>query len=376
MSQDKRDYYEVLGVDRGADDKTIKSAYRKLALQHHPDKNPGDKDAEEKFKEASEAYAVLSDAEKRATFDRFGHQGLGGQGFDPFAGFGFGAGGIGDLFSEVFGEFLGGGRGRGRRGRGSRGSDLRYNLSLSFEEAAFGVTKEIRYPRQEPCETCAGSGAKPGTGPTTCRSCGGAGEVRLTQGFFTVARPCTSCSGRGQVIQDPCTSCAGRGLVDHEHEVSIEVPAGVDEGNRIRHPGEGEPGMHGGPPGDLYVVLHIEAHPLFVRDEVDVICELPLSITQAALGARLQVPTLDGKVELKIPEGTQTGKVFRLRGKGIPVLQRQGRGDQLVRVVVETPTNLSDEQRELLGRFAELAGENSAPRSKGFFDKVRELFDA
>jgi molecular chaperone DnaJ len=373
MSQSKRDYYEVLGVERGADEKTLKSAYRKLALKHHPDKNPGDKEAEEKFKEASEAYAVLSDADKRATYDRFGHQGLGAQGVDPFAGFGFGNAGFGDFFNEVFGEFFGGGR--GRRGQGSRGADLRYNLSLRFEEAAFGTTKEIHFPRQERCDTCDGSGARPGTGPTVCRACGGAGEVRLTQGFFTVARPCTSCSGRGQVIQDPCKACGGRGVVDREHTTTIEIPPGVDEGNRIRHPGEGEPGQHGGPPGDLYVVLHVEPHPLFVRDDVDVICELPLSISQAALGARLDVPTLDGKVELKIPEGTQTGKVFRLRGKGIPVLQRQGRGDQLVRVVVETPTNLCDEQRRLLERFAELAGENCEPRSKGFFDKVRELFD-
>lgn len=377
MSEEKRDYYEVLGVPREADERTIKSAYRKLALQFHPDKNPGDKQAEENFKEASEAYAVLSDAEKRSTYDRFGHQGLGGQGFDPFSGFGFGGGGgdgFSDFFSQVFGDFFG--AGGGRRGGGQRGSDLRYNLSLSFEEAAFGCKKTISFPRMQSCESCEGSGAAPGTSAATCSACGGAGQVRLTQGFFSVARPCTTCGGTGHVIPNPCTSCKGRGRTEQQVEIEVEVPAGVDTGTRIRHTGEGEAGAQGGRPGDLFVVVNIDEHPIFVREGVDVICEIPISFAQAALGAKLPVPTLDGKVEFKLPAGTQTHKVFRLRGKGIPHLRHKDhRGDQLVQVVVETPSKLNKEQRELLEKFAEISGEDSAPRSKGFFDKVKDLLD-
>jgi len=371
MDEQKRDYYEVLGVERDVDERALKSAYRKLALQFHPDKNPGDKEAEERFKEASEAYAVLSDSDKRSTYDRFGHQGLGGAGFDPFAGFG-GFGGFGDLFGEVFSDFFGG---RGGRSRGMRGSDLRYNLKISFEEAAFGVDKELEIPRLQRCGTCEGSGAAVGSSPQTCSACNGMGEVRLTQGFFSIARPCPQCGGRGQVIRDPCGDCQGQGRVEVEHKVKVEIPAGVSEATRIRLAGEGEAGSQGGPPGDLFIVLTVEPHPIFERDEYDILCELPVSFSQAALGAEIEVPTLHGKVELKIPAGTQSHTQMRLRGKGVPLLNRQGRGDQIVLVVVETPSKLSAEQRQLLERFAEISGDGHSPRHKGFFDKVRELFD-
>lgn len=376
MSDEKRDYYEVLGVERNAGERDIKSAYRKLAMKFHPDKNPGDKAAEEKFKEASEAYAVLSDQEKRATYDRFGHQGLGGAGFDPFAGFGFGGADLGDFFNQVFGDFFGGSGGRGRgHGRGQRGSDLRYNLTIEFRDAAFGCKKDLTIPRLEPCETCNGSGAKPGTSAQACRSCNGLGEVRLTQGFFSIVRPCPTCSGSGRTIANPCSECNGRGRREVSRNLVVEIPAGVGDGTRIRMAGAGEPGMQGGPAGDLFVVLSVEPHPIFVRDEYDVICELPISFPQAALGTELQVPTLDGMEPLKIAAGTQTGKVIKLRGKGVPVLHRDRRGDQLVRVVVETPTKLNAEQRALLEKFAEISGDTVSPASKSFFDKVRELFN-
>ncbi|MBN2362201.1 MAG: molecular chaperone DnaJ [Deltaproteobacteria bacterium] len=374
MSDEKRDYYEVLGVDRSAGEREIKSAYRKLALRYHPDKNPGDKTAEEKFKEASEAYAVLADPDKRATYDRFGHQGLGGANFDPFAGFGFGGADFGDFFNQVFGEFFGGGRGRGR-GRGQRGSDLRYNLTIEFKEAAFGCKKELTIPRLEPCEACGGSGAKAGTSPQTCPSCNGLGEVRLTQGFFSIVRPCPSCGGSGRHIATPCPECAGRGRREVTRTLVVDIPAGVSDATRIRMSGAGEPGLQGGPPGDLFVVLAVEPHPIFERDDNDVVCELPISFPQAALGAELQVPTLDGMEPIKIPAGTQNGKVIKLRGKGVPMLHRDRRGDQLVRVVVETPTKLNAEQRALLEKFAEISGDAISPASKSFFDKVRELFE-
>jgi molecular chaperone DnaJ len=361
----KRDYYEVLGVERTVAPQELKSAYRKVALQFHPDRNQGDKEAEDKFKEASEAYEVLSDPEKRSKYDRFGHQG------NTFDG-GFSSANINDIFGDIFGEIFGGGRQRGRGGR-ARGSDLRYNLEISFEEAAFGVEVKVKIPRPKKCEPCQGSGSKDGQ-VRTCGTCGGTGELRFTQGFFAVSRPCTQCGGVGKQITDPCTKCRGSGRTESESELSVKIPGGVDTGTRVRLGGEGEPGEQGGPPGDLYVVVHVREHPLFVREEYEVLCEVPISFTQAALGAQIDVPTLDGKVKMKIPEGTQTGKVFRLRGKGIPHLHSGGRGDQHVRVVVETPTELSGKQRELLEKLSETAGEASHPASKSFFEKVRQLF--
>jgi molecular chaperone DnaJ len=366
----KRDYYEVLGVERSADDQAIKSAYRRLAHQFHPDKNPGNKGAEDRFKEASEAYEVLSDPDKRARYDRFGH--ANGTGFEDF-GFGGAAGAsINDIFGDIFGEMFGGG-GRRTRGR-TRGSDLRYHLEIGFEEAAFGTTARITVPRAAMCETCKGSGAKPGTGPRTCPTCGGSGEIRLTQGFFSIARTCHHCQGTGRVIVDRCDDCGGAGAKRQEATVEVKVPPGVDTGTRLKLGGEGEPApVPGGSPGDLYVVVQVREHPVFRREDTEVLCEMPISFTQAALGTTIEVPTLDGPAKLKIPGGTQTGKVFRMKGKGIPALQGGGRGDQHVRVFVETPTHLSREQRELLERFAELSGEETNPQTKTFWEKVAEL---
>jgi molecular chaperone DnaJ len=370
MSSEKRDYYQVLGVPRDAAEPEIKSAYRKLAHQFHPDKNPGDKQAEERFKEASEAYEVLSDPEKRARYDRFGHRNIA----DPFEGFGFGGAAgaaINDIFGDIFGEVFGG---RGRGGRG-RGADLRYHLELSFEEAAFGTAARIEIPRPKPCEKCRGTGAKPGTGPSPCRTCGGTGEIRLTQGFFSIARTCHACGGAGRVIVDRCGDCGGNGATRDKAKVEVKVPPGVDTGTRLKLTGEGEPGpAPGAPPGDLYVVVQVREHPIFSRQENEVVCQVPLSMTQAALGAQIDVPTLDGPVKMKVPAGTQTGKVFRLKGKGIPDLGGRGRGDQHVRVVVETPTHLSKEQKELLERFAEVSGDGTSPQTDSFWKQVAELF--
>lgn len=364
----KRDYYEVLGVGRDADEQTLKTAYRRLAHKYHPDKNPGSKEAEDLFKEASEAYSVLSDADKRARYDRFGHQN--GPGFDDF---GFAAGAtINDIFGDIFGEVFGGGA-RRQRGR-SRGSDLRYHLEIGFEEAAFGTSARITIPRSRPCEPCKGSGAKAGTSPRTCPTCGGAGEIRLTQGFFSIARTCHHCGGTGRVIVEKCPSCGGAGATRDEATVEVKIPAGVDTGTRLKLAGEGEPApAGGGVPGDLYVVLQVREHPIFRREETEILCEMPISFSQAALGAQIDVPTLDGPVKLKIPAGTQTGKVFRLKGKGIPSLQGGGRGDEHVRVNVETPTHLTKEQRELLARFAELSGEETNPQARSFWEKVGDL---
>lgn len=369
MAANKRDYYEVLGVDRQVDAQVLKSAYRKVALKYHPDRNPGDKEAEEKFKEATEAYEVLSDTEKRARYDRFGHAAPGG--FEGFGGQGFGGVNINDIFGDLFGEVFGGAR--QRRGGRSRGADLRYNLEISFEEAAFGCEVSVRIPRPKTCEGCEGTGSK-SKQRRTCPTCGGSGEMRFSQGFFAVSRPCTQCEGSGQTVVDPCGTCRGQGKVESNSDLSVKIPAGVDTGTRVRLGGEGAPGEQGGPPGDLYVVVHVREHPLFVREDYEVLCEVPISFTQAALGAQLDVPTLDGKVKMKVPAGTQTGKVFRLRGKGIPHLQGSGRGDQHVRVLVETPTELTDKQRDLLEKFAEISGEKTNPHTKSFFDKVRELF--
>lgn len=364
MSASKRDYYEVLGVERNADADGLKKAFRKLAMQHHPDRNPGDKQAEESFKEASEAYEVLSDPDKRARYDRFGHQGVEG-----FSG-GFNTVNINDIFGEIFGDIFGGGR---RRQARNRGADLRYNLELAFEEAAFGTEVQVKIPRPKRCGECEGTGSK-SRQMRTCPTCGGAGEVRYTQGFFAVSRACGQCNGSGHVVSDPCKACKGNGTVDAVSELSVKIPPGVDSGTRVRLAGEGEPGENGGPSGDLYVVVHVKEHPLFHREEYEVFCEVPISFVQAALGAQLEVPTLDGMVKMKVPEGTQSGKIFRLKGKGIPHLHGSGRGDQHVRVVVETPQNLTSKQRELLSQFAESSGADINPHAKSFFEKVKELF--
>ena len=363
----KKDYYELLGVGRSASEDEIKKAYRKLALQFHPDRNPGDKQAEEKFKEVSEAYSVLSDSQKRSQYDQFGHAAFGEGG--PGGGFDF-SGGFEDVFSDIFGEFFGGGGGR-RRGRGQ---DLRYSLALKFEEAVAGVEKKIKIPRHGTCETCRGNGAKPGTTPQTCPTCRGRGQVSFQQGFFSVSRTCNQCQGQGTIIKEPCLNCSGAGRVRNMHTLSVKIPAGVDNGSRLKLRGEGEAGAAGGSPGDLYVVVQVESHPIFMRDNLEIVCDVPISFVQAALGAEIDVPTLDGKVKMKIPAGTQSGKVFRMKGKGIKDVHGIHQGDQHVRVTVETPTRLTTKQKELLKEFAAITGEEINPLAKGFFDKVKELF--
>ncbi len=366
----KRDYYTVLGVGREAGADEIKKAYRKVALQYHPDRNPGDKDAEDRFKEASEAYQILADSEKRAQYDRFGHaafeQAMGGGGFD------FSATGFEEIFGDLFGDFFGGQR-RGRS-RARRGDDLRYDLELTFDEAVFGVEKNIRVPRLATCDACRGSGAKDGAARETCGTCRGAGQLRYQQGLFSIAKTCGQCQGQGTVLRDPCRSCGGAGVVQRQQALSVRVPAGVDTGSRLKLRGEGEAGGNGGPSGDLYVIIHVQEHPLFTREGNDIVCDVPIGFPQAALGADIDVPTPHGKVRLKIPPGTQSGNVFRLRGKGVPDVRGHTHGDALVRVVVETPRQLSARQRELLEEFARLTGEEVHPLSKGFFDKMKEMF--
>jgi len=364
----KSDYYEILEVNRNASETEIKKAYRRLAVQYHPDKNPDDKAAENKFKELSEAYAILCDPQKRATYDQFGHAGVNGAGGFSGGGFDFG----GAPFEDIFGDIFGGSR---RAGRGRRGDDLRYNLTISFEEAAFGVEKKLQLPRSQPCDSCQGSGARSGTSPQTCGTCRGAGQVRYQQGFFTMTRPCPDCHGEGKIIKDPCPDCKGSGRVKQKRTLPLNVPAGVENGTRLKLSGEGEMGSQGGAPGDLYVVISVKKHPIFERDGQDVICEVPISFAQAALGCELEVPTLEGRVNLKVPTGTQSGKVFKLSGKGIVALQGYGRGDQLVVLRVEVPTKLNARQKELLEDFAKAGGEEIHPQSKGFLDKVKELFD-
>jgi len=367
----KKDYYELLGVNRNAGDDDLKKAYRKLALQYHPDRNPGDKQAEEKFKQISEAYSVLSDSQKRAQYDQYGHAAFGDGG--PFAGGGFDfSGGFEDVFGDIFGEFFGGG---GRRRGHSRGEDLRYNLSLKFEEAVAGTEKKIKIPRHGLCETCRGNGAKPGTTPQTCPTCRGRGQVAFQQGFFSVSRTCNQCQGQGSIIKDPCATCSGAGRLRAMHTLSVKIPASVDTGSRLKLRGEGETGPVGGNPGDLYVVIQVESHPIFVRENLDILCDVPISFVQAALGAEIDVPTLDGKVKMKIPAGTQSGKVFRMKGRGIKDVQGFQQGDQHVHVTVETPTHLTSKQKELLREFAAIGGEDANPMSKGFFDKMKQLFD-
>jgi molecular chaperone DnaJ len=369
----KRDYYDVLEISRDSSPEQIKSAYRKAAFKYHPDKNPGDKQAEERFKEASEAYAILSDAEKRARYDQFGHAGMGPNPFEGFSGGGFGGfGSFNDIFGDIFGEIFGGARGRSAP---NRGADLRYNMEIAFEEAAFGTQAQVKIPRPKRCEECGGSGARKGSGPQVCPTCRGAGEVRFTQGFFSISRPCSHCDGTGRVIPHPCPACRGHGKVEAEATLTVKVPPGVDTGTRLRLTNEGEPGDTGGPPGDLYVVIQVREHPIFHREEDEILCEVPISFVDAALGTTIEVPTLDGKVKMKIPAGTQSGKVFRLKGRGVQELNGYGRGDQHVHVVVETPTNLSKEQKKLLEEFAAVSSPESHPQGKSFWSKVRELFE-
>ncbi len=371
MPAAKRDCYEVLGVGREASQEDIKKAYRKLALKFHPDRNPGNKEAEESFKEASAAYQVLGDAERRAQYDRFGHAAFEQQG--GFGGFDFSAG-FEDLFGDIFGDFFGGG-GRGRsRGRARRGEDLRYDLEIEFEEAAFGCEKKLSIPRWKGCETCSGKGSKAGTAPKTCPSCRGSGQMRFQQGFFSIAKTCSQCGGEGTIIADPCETCGGGGRTRITQQLNVKIPAGVDTGSRLKLRGEGEGGAGGGPSGDLYVVISTKEHAIFSRQGKDVICEVPVSFTQLALGSELEVPTLEEKAKLKVPGGTQSGTVFRLRDKGIPDLQGYGRGDQLVRVHIEVPKKLTARQRELLEEYAKNGGEEVSPVNKGFLDRVREMF--
>jgi len=365
----------VLGVQRGASEQEIKSAYRKLALQFHPDRNPNNPDAEEKFKEASEAYAVLADAEKRSVYDRFGHAGLGGVGagggFDPT---------VFQDFSDIFGEFFGFGdlfgTGRsGRRTRGQRGADLREDITIEFEEAVFGTEKKISYRRHENCDGCGGSGSAHGKTPTTCRTCGGRGQVRYQQGFFSIARTCPTCQGNGSIISDPCTKCRGEGRLVQQKTVEAKIPAGVEDETRIRFTGLGEAGMHGGPAGDLYLVLHVKDHPFFERQGNDLHCVVPISFTQAALGAEIPVPTLEAAQVLKIPEGTQSGTVLKVRGKGVPVLNGHGKGDLFVEVRVQTPSKLTRRQRELLEELQASTQVENKPERRSIIGKVKEMFN-
>lgn len=371
----KRDYYEVLGVAKGVSEAELKKAYRRLAMKYHPDRNPDDKEAEEKFKEANEAYEVLSDASKRQAYDQYGHAGvdpqMGGGGF----GGGAGAGSFSDIFGDVFSDFFGGGGGRGRGGP-QRGADLRYTLELDLEEAVRGTTVTIRVPTLVACKPCDGTGAKKGTSPTTCTTCGGIGQVRMQQGFFSVQQTCPRCHGSGKMITDPCGSCGGQGRVEEQKTLSVKVPAGVDNGDRIRLTGEGEAGSPGAPAGDLYVVVQVREHAIFQRDGRNLYCEVPISFADAALGGELEVPTLDGRVKLKIPEGSQTGKLFRLRGKGVAPVRGGGPGDLLCRIAVETPVNLTKRQRELLEEFrGSLKGDGThSPKADSWFEGVKRFF--
>jgi molecular chaperone DnaJ len=370
----KRDYYEILGVQRGATDQEIKSAYRKLALQYHPDRNPNNPDAEEKFKECSEAYAVLADSEKREMYNRFGHAGVGagvpGGGFDASVFQDFG-----DIFGEFFGfgDLFGGNRSGGRT-RAQRGADLREDITIEFEEAAFGVEKQITYRKHEFCEKCNGSGSAQGKAPASCRTCGGRGQVRYQQGFFSVARTCPTCHGTGSVISDPCANCRGEGRVVQQKTIDAKIPAGVEDGTRIRFTGVGEAGVHGGPAGDLYLVLRVKQHAFFDRQGNDLYCVVPISFTQAAVGTEIQVPTLEGEQALKIPEGTQSGTILKLRGKGIPVLNGHGKGNLFVEVRVQTPTKLTKRQRELLQELQGIAQVENKPQRTSLLGKMKDMF--
>jgi molecular chaperone DnaJ len=372
----KRDYYEVLGLSRGANEAEIKSAYRKLAIRYHPDKNPGDDAAEEKFKEAAEAYSVLSDSEQRARYDRFGHAGVSSGAAGAQANWGAqGFGGIEDILGDLFGfgDVFGGGRSGGsRRGAAQRGADLRYDLEMTLEEASEGMTAQLRVPRLEACDSCKGSGAAPGTQPETCSGCNGTGQIRYQQGFFSVARTCGQCRGAGRVIRTPCEACKGAGRVEREKQIEVKIPAGVETGSRLRLAGEGEAGAQGGPAGDLYVVIHVKEHDLFERQGNNLYASVPVTFAQAALGAEVSVQTLDAQESLKVPAGTQTGTVFRLKGHGMPVLGGRGRGDLFISVTVVTPTTLTREQRKLLEQLAQI--EETDLSDKGLMDKVRDIF--
>ncbi len=372
----KRDYYEVLGISRTASQEEVKLSYRQQALKHHPDRNPGSKEAEDNFKEAAEAYSVLGDADKRATYDRFGHDGLRGEGFSGFSGFNAS---VFEDFEDILGSFFGfgdlfGGRDRRQRGRPERGRDLALELEISLEEAAAGAEKEISLTRAESCPSCGGSGAQPGTQRTTCPACQGRGQVRFQQGFFSVARTCPQCRGGGQIIPSPCKECRGAGRVKAKRNLKIRVPEGVDEGSRLRLEGEGEPGEAQGPRGDLYVVIRAAKHPFFERQDGNLLCEVPISFPQAALGATIEVPGLGGTTErVKVPAGTQTGEVFRQKGRGIKDLHSHRKGDFFIRVVVKTPENLNKEEKSLLQRLAELRGEDLEKPDRGLVDKLKNV---
>jgi molecular chaperone DnaJ len=371
----KRDFYDILGVNRDAADEDIKKAYRKLAMKYHPDRNPDNPRAEEHFKEVKEAYEILSEADKRAAYDQYGHAGV-----DPQAGMGAaGAGGFSDAFGGIFDEIFGGRRGGGGRSNVYRGADLRYNLEISLEQAAFGTETKIRIPTMEVCEACHGSGAKAGTQPKTCPTCQGSGQVRLQQGFFSIQQTCPKCHGTGRYIADPCGVCHGAGRVKQHKTLAVKIPAGVDEGDRIRLSGEGEHGINGGPAGDLYVQIHLKAHAVFQREQNDLHCEMPISFTTAALGGEIDIPTLDGAAKIRVPAETQSGKVFRLRGKGIKGVRSNAHGDLLCHVVVETPVHLTERQKELLRELEDSSRDNAGhhnPRAKSWMDRVRDFFAA
>jgi molecular chaperone DnaJ len=375
----KRDYYDVLGVQKGADEAALKSAYRKLAMQFHPDRNPGNTEAEHKFKEVSEAYDTLKDPQKRAAYDRFGHaafeagmgNGRAGPGFGPD----FGAS-MSDIFEDLFGDMMGGGRRAGGASARLRGSDLRYNLEITLEEAFAGRTVEIDVPTLVTCHTCEGSGAKPGTGMSVCRQCGGHGKVRAAQGFFTIERTCPVCQGRGQIIEQPCTDCGGQGRKQEHRKLSVDIPKGIEDGTRIRLANEGEAGLRGGPPGDLYIFISVKPHDLFQRDGADLYARVPIAMTTAALGGEFEVPTLDqSRAKVKVPSGTQPGQRIRLKGKGMPVLRSKDMGDLYVQLDVETPQNLTKRQRELLEEFEKESTRENSPTSEGFFAKLKSLFE-
>jgi len=367
----KRDYYEILGVGREAGDQEIKSAYRKMALKYHPDRNPDDRQAEESFKEAAEAYSVLSDSQKRSTYDQYGHEGLSSAGgFNPEAFTDF-ADIFGDFFG--FGDLFGGGGGR-RRSQAQRGSDLRYDLEIGFEDAVFGLNTEIKFPRMELCSRCSGRGSEPGTGATTCATCGGRGQVRYQQGFFAVSRTCSTCRGSGQTISHPCTRCRGEGRTRAERKLKLNIPPGVDNGTRLRLSGEGEPGFNSGPQGDLYVVLKVKEHPFFEREETHLHCSIPINVAQAALGVELKVPTLEGEEIIKLPAGAQTGAQFRVRGKGVPNLNGHGRGDIVVHIRVVVPSRLTREQKKLFEQLLDQLPAENQPAEKGIFERVKDYF--
>jgi len=369
----KRDYYEILGVAKDISGKELKKAYRRVAMKYHPDRNPDDKAAEEKFKEASEAYEVLSDEQKRSAYDQFGHAGVDGQG--GMGGGGHGSGNFSDIFGDVFGDMFGGGGGGRGRGGPARGSDLRYTLDIELEDAVKGTTVKIRVPTLVSCSPCSGSGAKSGSKPAACTTCGGVGQVRMQQGFFSVQQTCPNCRGKGSVITDPCGECHGQGRVEETKTLSVKVPPGVDTGDRIRLSGEGEAGADGGPSGDLYVQMDVREHKIFTREDKNLYCEVPMSFVDAALGGEIEVPTLDGRVKLKVPAETQTGKLFRLRGKGVSPVRGGSQGDLLCRIVIETPVNLSSKQKTILKDFkASMDGDKNSPKQSSWFEGMKNFF--